>query len=310
MRNAPTIAFATPAHATPWQRWLVFSPGARIVNFAVTMLALGFLIGSAIHLLGWSDKDADPFHDALAMLLFQLVPVLIAYLALVRGVERRPVAELSLRSLPRQGGLGLLIGALLMSATVAMLWLLGSYRVIGTHSSPDWASAVLVVGLGAGLGEEIVSRGVLFRIVEEGLGTWWALAVSALFFGAMHIGNPGATLWSSAAIAIEAGVLLGLLYHVTRSLWVCAGMHLAWNVLQGTVFGIAVSGHPADGFLVARLSGPEWLSGGSFGAEASVVALAVCTSLSAVLLAIAVRRRSIVPPSWKRRPPVAQAAPG
>jgi hypothetical protein len=311
MRDAdtPVPAFVTPRDATRWQRWVVFSPGARIVNFAVTMLALSFLAGSLTHLLGWRDKGADPLYRALAMLLLQAVPALLAYLALVRGVERRPLTELALRPLPRQAGLGLLIGTLLMSTTVAVLWLLGSYRVTGTNPSPDWISAVLVVGLGAGLGEEIISRGVLFRIVEEGLGTWWALAISALFFGAMHIGNPGATLWSSAAIAIEAGILLGLLYHVTRSLWVCAGMHLAWNVMQGTVFGIAVSGHPADGFLVARLSGPEWLSGGAFGAEASVVALLVCTSLSAVLLGIALRRRSIVPPAWKRRTSLAQATP-
>lgn len=310
MRHAPDIAFATPAHATGWQRWLVFSPGARIANFAVTMLALSFLFGSLVHLLGWGDKHADPLHLAFATLLLQVVPALLAYLALVRGVERRPATELSLRRLPAQGALGLLIGTLLMSATVAALWLLGSYHVIGTHASPDWVSAVLVVGLGAGIGEEVISRGVLFRIVEEGLGTWWALAVSALFFGAMHIGNPGATLWSSVVIALEAGVLLGLLYHVTRSLWVCAGMHLAWNVLQGTVFGIAVSGHPADGFLVASLTGPTWLSGGAFGAEASVVALLACGSASAVLLVVALRRGSIVAPAWKRRASAASATPG
>ena len=297
-----TLAFATPANAPLWQRRLVFSPLARIVSFVVTVVAASFLLGAVFHLLGWTDKRADALLRALATLGMQVVPALLAYLVLVRGVERRSVAELSLRRLPTQGGLGLLIGIVLISLTVALLWLLGSYHVLRTDAAADWVPAVLVVGLGAGLGEEIVSRGVLFRIVEEGLGTWWALAISALFFGAAHLGNPAATVWRSAAIAIEAGILLGLLYHVTRSLWICVGMHLAWNVMQGTVFGIAVSGHPADGFLVATLSGPDWLSGGGFGAEASVVALLVCTTLSAVLLAIALRRRSIVPPAWKRRP--------
>lgn len=93
-----------------------------------------------------------------------------------------------------------------------------------------------MAGLGAGIGEEILFRGVLFRIVEEGLGTWAALLVSALFFGAVHLGNPGATLWSSATIAIEAGLLFGLLYHVTRSLYLCMGVHAAWNFMQGTVY--------------------------------------------------------------------------
>ena len=308
--SLPALAFTTPADAAPRQRWLVFSPLARLVNFAVTMVAVSFLVGSLMYGLGWSAEDADPLRRALATLLAQIVPPLAAYVLLVRGVERRPLAELSLRGLPGQGGLGLLIGAGLMSATVAALWLLGSYHVVGTNPSAHWLPAVLVVGIGAGLGEEIVSRGALFRIVEEGLGTWWALVISAAFFGAMHLGNPAATAWSSAAIAIEAGLLLGLLYHVTRSLWVCAGMHLAWNVLQGTVFGIAVSGHPADGFLVASLSGPTWLSGGAFGAEASVAALLACGSASAVLLWVALRRGSIVPPAWKRRPPVPPTTPG
>ncbi len=149
--------------------------------------------------------------------------------------------------------------------------------------------ALLVVGLGAGIGEEIMFRGVLFRIVEEGAGTWAALVVSALFFGAVHIGNPGATVWSSAAIAIEAGLLFGLIYHLTRSLPLCMGLHASWNFMQGTVYGIPVSGTTADGWLVSQRSGPDWLSGGFFGAEASVVALALCTLVSVALWLIAIR---------------------
>jgi hypothetical protein len=155
--------------------------------------------------------------------------------------------------------------------------------------------------VGAGVAEEIITRGVLFRMTEEGLGTWWALAISALFFGGAHIFNPGATWWSSLAIAIEAGVLLALLYHVTRSLWSCIGLHAAWNVMQGTVFGIPVSGTAAHGWLISSRTGPDWLSGGVFGAEASVVALLVCLCCSMVLLVIALRRGSIVPPAWRQR---------
>jgi membrane protease YdiL (CAAX protease family) len=173
--------------------------------------------------------------------------------------------------------------------------------VTGTQADVPWLGALLVVGLGAGIGEEIIFRGALFRIVEEGLGTWWALAISALLFGAIHIGNPGATLWSSAAIAIEAGLLFGLLYHVTRSLPLCMGVHAAWNFAQGAIYGIPVSGSTAKGWLVSRRSGPDWLSGGVFGAEASVVALALCTLCSLGLIAFALRRGSIVPPFWRRR---------
>jgi membrane protease YdiL (CAAX protease family) len=127
------------------------------------------------------------------------------------------------------------------------------------------------------------------------MGTWAALIISALFFGAVHLGNPGATLWSSLAIAIEAGLLFGLLYHVTRSLPLCMGLHAAWNFTQGTIYGIPVSGTDADGWLVSTRSGPDWLSGGVFGAEASVVALALCSLCTVGLLVMALRRGSIIP---------------
>ena len=264
-------------------------------------MALSFGMGAMVHVIGWGGKDAPANVHALAQFLMRAVPALLAYLLLVKLVERRPITELAPRRLLRDGIVGLLGGLLLFSAVVGVLYLLGSYHVIGTNPDAQWLPAMLMVGLGAGIGEEIITRGVLFRIVEEGLGTWVALIVSALFFGAAHIANPGATLWSSAAIAIEAGLLFGMLYHVTRSLPLCMGLHAAWNFAQGTIYGIPVSGLKADGWLVSTRSGPDWLSGGVFGAEASVIALTLCSLGTLALLAVAARRGSIVPRrSWRR----------
>ena len=298
-----TVAFTTPPDAARWKRWLLFSPLARIVIFVLLFMALSFASGALLRPLGWLGKDAPATLHGLAQFLMRAVPALLAYLLLVRFVERRAVTELAPRKLLPDGALGTLAGLLLFSAVVGVLYLLGSYHVTGTNPDVPWVPALLMVGLGAGIGEEIICRGVLFRIVEEGLGSWWALAISALFFGAAHIGNPGATLWSSAAIAIEAGLLFGLLYHVTRSLPVCMGVHAAWNFAQGTIYGIPVSGSQAEGWLVSSRHGPDWLSGGVFGAEASVVALSLCTLCSLGLLAVALRRGSIVPPCWRRRSP-------
>lgn len=297
---AQPIAFTTPATATPWQRWAVFSPFGRIVFFTALYILLIKLTSAAIGAMGIVGPGVPPLSRALGILAMQLLPAVLAYTVLVKAIERRPMRELAAVDIPRLGLPGLLIGALLMSATVLVLWLAGSYHVTATNPSVNWLPAVLTTGLGAGIGEEIVARGVLFRAVEEGLGTWWALAISALFFGAAHIFNPGATLWSSLAIAIEAGVLLALLYHVTRSLWACVGLHAAWNVMQGTVYGIPVSGTAAHGLLVSSRSGPDWLSGGVFGAEASVVALILCSACSTLLLIVALRRGTIVRPAWQR----------
>ncbi|GAB2556218.1 lysostaphin resistance A-like protein [Rhodanobacter koreensis] len=295
------LAFATPSNVPGWQRWLVLSPIARIIFFAAMLIGFGMITHAAVVALGWTLKTADPLHHALATLSMQLLPPLLGYAILVRLIERRPMCELSPRAIPSWGLAGLVTGAVLFSVVVGVLWLAGSYHVTGTDPQVDWLPGVLVAGMGAGIGEEIIARGVIFRIVEEGLGTWWALAISALFFGAAHIFNPGATLWSSAAIAIEAGLLLAMIYHVTRSLWACIGLHAAWNIMQGTVYGIPVSGGASKGWLISHRTGPDWLSGGVFGAEASVVALAVCSLLTAALLVVAWRRGSILPcKPWQR----------
>jgi uncharacterized protein len=290
-----TIAFATPPEAPRWMRWLLFSPLARIVIFVLLFMALSFAVGALMHTLGWLGKDAPATIHGLAQFLMRALPALLAYLLLVRLVERRPITELAPRRLLPDGAIGTAAGLLLFSAVVGVLYLLGSYHVTGTNPDAPWVPALLVVGLGAGIGEEILFRGVLFRIVEEGMGSGWALLLSALFFGAVHAGNPGATLWSSAAIAIEAGLLFGMVYHLTRSLPLCMGLHAAWNFAQGTIYGIPVSGTPADGWLVSTRSGPDWLSGGVFGAEASVVALGLGLLCTLVLLVVARRRGSIVP---------------
>ena len=294
MRNA-SIAFVTPTDAPRWKRWLVFSPLARIVIFAALFIAFSFALGGLMHVLGWGGKQASALEHGLMQFLMRALPALLAYLLLVNLVERRPLSELAPRRLLPDGAKGVLAGLLLFSAVVGVLYLLGSYHITGSNPDAKWLPALLMVGLGAGTGEEIITRGVLFRIAEEGLGTWFALIVSALFFGAAHIANPGATAWSSAAIAIEAGLLFGMLYHVTRSLPLCMGLHAAWNFAQGTIYGIPVSGSPADGWLVSTRTGPDWLSGGVFGAEASVIALGLCSLCTLALLAVALRRGSIIP---------------
>lgn len=295
------LAFTTPTDAAPWKRWLVFSPLARMVIFIVLLVIASLGSMHLIKLLGWNIQDITAPTYAVGQLLMRALPALVAYVFLVRVVEQRAVTEMAPRKWIPDSLAGIFAGLLLFSAVVGVLWLLGSYQVVGTNPNAAWLPALLIVGLGAGIGEEILFRGALFRIVEEGLGTWWALVISGLFFGLVHYGNPGGTLWSSITIAIEAGLLFGLVYHVSRSLPLCMGLHAAWNFAQGTIYGIPVSGTDADGWLVSTRSGPEWLSGGIFGAEASVVAVVLCTACSMALLIVAKRRGSIVPHRHRRQ---------
>jgi hypothetical protein len=290
------IAFSTPLDAAPWKRWLLYSPLARIAIFALVTSCLAFLAQLTVIALGWSAKAAPLHLRATGFFLSLVLPTLGAYLFLVLRIERRRPAELAWRKLLPDGATGMVLGALLISAVVGVLWLAGGYQVVAINPDPPWVVSLLVGGLGSAIAEELVFRGILFRVTEEGLGTWAALAASALVFGLLHIANRGATNWSSVAIAVEAGLLLGLTYHVFRSLPLCIGMHLGWNFAQGTVYGIPVSGAQVEGWLVSTRSGPDWLTGGSFGAEASVVAVGLSLLCSLALLAVAVRQQTLVAP--------------
>ena len=147
--------------------------------------------------------------------------------------------------------------------------------------------------LAVAVGEEILCRGVIFRWIDERWGVWAALVVSALIFGWGHISNDNATWWSSLAISIEAGLLLGAAYKWSGSLWVPIGIHWAWNYTQGNIFGLAVSGNGAgDTIFATTVNGPDIITGGAFGPEASIIAVILGTLYTIVFLRNRYRRFS------------------
>jgi uncharacterized protein len=291
---------AEPRSAAPtlWRRVLTF-PISQIV-VAILFIAIPFAVVSTPFNLFVTDK---PLRRVGALLLTGIV--LGAYWAYVRIVERRAVTELSSSHAGRELGGGLVLGALLFSTTIGILAALGAYQVTGNNG---WLImlASLPASILAGVLEEVVIRGVVFRILEQWLGSWFALAISAAIFGALHLLNPGATLLNAAAISIEAGVLLAAAFMFTRRLWLCIGVHIAWNFTQGGVFSVAVSGGKSTGLLQSRMVGPDWLTGGTFGAEASVVALVVCAAAGIVLVVLAIRKGNVVAPFWVGRPAAVQ----
>lgn len=224
-----------------------------------------------------------------------------AYALYTRLLERRAADELGLRGAWREFGAGWLIGTLLFGVTIGALALFGAYRATGWREPLSIVTIPLCVSLAAAVIEEIIARGIVFRLLEESLGTWIALAISAALFGLGHLSNPNATLLAALAIALEAGVLFAAAFVLTRRLWLAIGLHAAWNFTQSGIFSVPMSGIPMHGLVVGELAGPAWLSGGAFGAEGSVVAVVVCTALGAALLALARRRGRFIAPFWRRR---------
>lgn len=212
------------------------------------------------------------------------------YVGWVRLVERRRPNELALSAALPQGALGVAIGLLLFAVTMALLAGTGAYAIRGFGGWSGVAAGFATM-LGGAVVEEVLFRGFLFRTIRDVGGTWIAVAVSAVVFGALHAFNPGASVVSTLAIALEAGVLLALSYATTDRLWLPIGLHAGWNFAEGAIFGTAVSGHTmSQGLVRGELHGPAALTGGSFGPEASFVAVLVCLAASAVFAFVVIRR--------------------
>lgn len=281
-------------------RRVLRNPVTRLVLF-LAALAVALLVHSVI--LGWLRSLAPSDTGLLAQTVGVAVLValvLLAYVTMVRALERRHVDELAIGELAPQVGVGLLLGFGLITAVAAALWLGGLYEIVGV-GTPSAGGGMLLLAIASGTVEEILVRGVLFRILEEGLGTWISLAATAALFGALHLANPNAGWMGAITIAATAGVVLAGTYVWTRSLWTPIGMHIAWNFTEGGVYGMPVSGLDQPGMVQARLQGPELLTGGPFGPEASIITLALGVALGAWILHRAVRRGHVVRPFWRRR---------
>lgn len=220
---------------------------------------------------------------------------LYVYAYVVKRTERREPLEVAVEGAVPAFGRGLLIGIAMFAAVIANIAFLGGYEVLG-WGSPAGATALLGFTAAAVVVEELLFRGILFRIVEQRIGTWASLGLTGVLFGAAHLFNPHATLWTASAIAIEAGFMLAAVYAATRNLWVPIGVHFGWNFAQGGIFGTSVSGLDApQGLLDGVTSGPFLLSGGEFGPEASGYSVLAGVVVTVVFLWLARRRGNLVP---------------
>lgn len=271
-------------------RFLQF-PVTRIVLSTVALLAVTLVLQVGMRRLGIRSHSAAGLAGAALL----VVAVLATYSACVRFLEQRTVVELGRARAASELLAGFVIGVLLFAFVMALLMSMGVATVTGDNGSAALPYA-LAASVLAAVGEETLFRGVLFRIIEQSLGSWIALAVTAALFGALHAFNHGATVTSSIAIALEAGVLLAAVYMYSRRLWMPIGLHVGWNFTEGGVFGASVSGGQAHGVLASHFVGPATLTGGEFGPEASVVAVLACFALGLTFLVLAVRRGHLVLP--------------
>lgn len=204
--------------------------------------------------------------------------------------------SLSFGGKARMMGVGWAVSAVNFLAIIVCLFLCGCYRIVTIEfdiaRQLSWLSLFLLVGVV----EEVIFRGILFRLIADKWNIAVGLTTSSLLFGLAHLGNPGATLWAALAIALASGWLFGMAYAYHQTIWAPVGMHWAWNYLEGGVFGCSVSGTPLDyrPLITPKISGTDLLSGGAFGPEASIICVAIGIGISIVYTVLYIKKKKML----------------
>lgn len=217
-------------------------------------------------------------------LVFGFIFVTLFVFARVKFREKRSVSGIGLKreGFVKKYFIGFGIGILMFSIVVLLLSISGHTVVNSNAVSPSGLlalSGVLIVIPGwmiQSATEEILSRGWFMNVLGARYNVALGLIVSSSFFGLMHFANPHVSILAIINIVL-VGLFLGLYVIKTNDLWGVCGLHAAWNWTQGNVFGFEVSGQKvtSGSLMHLKLTGSEWITGGTFGPEAGIVAALV-----------------------------------
>jgi membrane protease YdiL (CAAX protease family) len=217
------------------------------------------------------------FRPLVALLLMAL------YVWMLTVADHREDHRIAALGLPRAKGwlkqfaIGCTLGFGLTALAIVpiIIWGHTSTRFrLSVHTLPR-LGAVLLILLAGALAEELMFRGYPFQHLVQGIGAVGAIMAFSVMFGAVHLANPGASLWGLLN-TILIGVLLSISYLRTRALWLPWGIHFGWNFALGVLFGLPVSGLRLFNVVVrTTATGPAWLTGGNYGLEASATAVVV-----------------------------------
>ena len=281
--------------------------GQKILHFPLTKIIIGLIVCGVIIGVGQTliqktleltsiDKDLKNLIGG----IFAAILVIISYTYLFKFYEKRKITEFSKKSIIKNLSIGIVLGVILQSLTILVIYLKGGYSVISINPIL-FIIPPLTMGITSAIIEETLFRGIIFRIPEEKLGSYISLLISALIFGALHISNPNSSLSAGTGLAIQAGLLLGAAYIYSRNLWFPIAIHFAWNFTQSAIFGANVSGNAISKTLItSKIEGAEWFTGGQFGPEGSIQATIFCLIATIVLLVLSHKEGKIIKPYWNK----------
>jgi len=230
-----------------------------------------------------------PGHSLLPGLLFRLIACTLTaagFVFLLRVMDYNPHPLPIALGLPcdriarRQWITGFALGALLITADLLIIACLGSvhFQLHLTRELFLRSTIVAALLLFGALMEELAFRGYPFQKLTEAFGAFWAIILLSALFGAVHLLNPDARGWLSWGFfnTLAIGVIFALARIRTGSLWFSFGLHFGWNLFQGAVFGLPVSGLREFATVVnSTVQGSPALTGRAYGPEASATCAVV-----------------------------------
>lgn len=281
--------------------------GQKILHFPLTKIIIGLLVCGLLvtagQLLVGKLLKITALNEDIKNLITGIVVAILAivsYTNLFRLYEKRAITEFSKKGIIKSLTTGIILGVVLQSFTILVIYLKGGYSIVSINPI-YFLVPPLTMAFTSAIFEETLMRGIIFRITEEKLGSYFALIISAILFGAIHLANPNSSLTAAIGLAIQAGLLLASAFIYSRNLWFPIAIHFAWNFTQSAIFGANVSGNTISKTLItSKIEGAEWFTGGQFGPEGSIQATVFCLIATITLLTLSHREGKIISPNWKK----------
>jgi hypothetical protein len=273
---------------------ILYFPVTRIIVGLAACLGIGLLGMEGTHSVLEKTSIPENWKDPITGTVFAIL-VIVLYIQLYRRYENRKVTELSAARFPRSVISGILLGAALATLIILVQHLGHAYDITATRPFvpvlPNcWNTFVNAVVA------EMLIVGIVFRISEDWLGTYLALAILVVLFFFLHITAPGATPVSALAVSMHAAFLLGPAFIFTRSLWFPIAIHFAWDFSFAAIYGASINGYTMDNSLFqSRIDGSGLLTGGYFGPQGSLQAALFCLIAGMIFIRASRRRGNIKP---------------
>ncbi len=270
---------------TVW-RFLIFGVGFVVVNVVVSMIVgIGLVVYVAIFQGPESLRDPVSIQEQMnqympVLMAMASVPMTLTLLGWVvicrKYLDQRSIASMGFVRPERRPSasvtVGLLAGLLPIAAAAGAVFVAGGFRLSGFGFSVPAGLLVPTLVLMAFV-EELVFRSYLLQNLLDIRRPVFGVFFTSIFFWLAHALNPH--VWTSLIIPLNmfgAGVILALAYMVSRNVWFPTALHFGWNVAQGVLLGLPISGLDIEGLVQLQPTdkAPVWLTGGKFGLEGSL----------------------------------------